>query len=83
MRTLRVFEHISLDGVIQLPGNTVESFALGDWTAPYRSPAGLAKMVELHGQGYDLLLGPFTPGREQDNVWVFDRTPSRRALGTD
>jgi dihydrofolate reductase len=65
MRTLRVFEHISLDGVIQLPGNTVESFSLGDWTAPYRSPAGLAKMVELHGQGYDLLLG-----RRTYDIWI-------------
>jgi dihydrofolate reductase len=56
---------MSLDGVIQLPGNTVEDFSLGNWTDPYRSPAGLAKVVELQGQGYDLLLG-----RRTYDIWT-------------
>jgi hypothetical protein len=42
MRKLKIFEHISLDGVIQLSGGPSEDgdFPYGDWTAPYRSPAG-------------------------------------------
>ena len=44
MRTIRIIEHISLDGVIQSSGGPLEDgdFPYGDWTAPYRSPAGLA-----------------------------------------
>ena len=59
MRPVRIFEHISLDGVIQVsagPGDDGE-FPYGDWTAPYRSPAGLAMMVTAYGERYDLLLG--------------------------
>lgn len=64
MRKLRIFEHMSLDGVIQMPGNTVEAYVHGDWTAPYRTPDGLARMVELHGEGFDLLLG-----RRTYDIW--------------
>jgi dihydrofolate reductase len=32
-------------------------FPYGDWTAPYRSPAGLAMMVAAYGERFDLLLG--------------------------
>jgi dihydrofolate reductase len=53
MRTIRVFEHISLDGVIEHE----DGYAYGAWTAPYRSPAGLAAVIEAHGTGFDLLLG--------------------------
>jgi dihydrofolate reductase len=53
MRTIRIFEHISLDGVIEHG----EGYAHGDWTAPYRSPAGRAMVLEAHGTGFDLLLG--------------------------
>lgn len=58
MRTLRIFEHISLDGVIQIfggPGD--DDLPYGDWTAPYRSPAGLAMLLEKYGERFDLLLG--------------------------
>jgi dihydrofolate reductase len=53
MRKIRIFEHISLDGVIEHEGD----YAYGAWTAPYRSPAGLALVLEAHGTGFDLLLG--------------------------
>jgi len=44
MRKLKIMEHISLDGVIQISaGPKADSdFPYGDWTAPYRSPAGCA-----------------------------------------
>lgn len=58
MRKLRIFEHISLDGVIQTSGTPNDSdFPYGDWTSPYRTPAGLALLVERYGQDYDLVLG--------------------------
>jgi dihydrofolate reductase len=58
MRKLRIFEHISLDGVIQVSGGPGEDdFPYGDWTAPYRSPAGLAMMLAAYGESFDLLLG--------------------------
>jgi dihydrofolate reductase len=58
MRTIRIFEHISLDGVIQVSGGPGEDdFPYGDWTAPYRSPAGLAMMLAAYGESFDLLLG--------------------------
>jgi len=55
MRKIRIFEHISLDGVIQSSGE--DNFPYENWTTPYRSPAGLATMVEKYGGRYDLLLG--------------------------
>ncbi|MBA4067454.1 MAG: deaminase [Isosphaera sp.] len=56
MRRIRVFAHVSLDGVIS-PGNDDSDFARGGWTAPYRSPAGAAAVAEAQGTGFDLLLG--------------------------
>ena len=53
MRKIRIFEHISLDGVIEHG----EDYAHGEWTAPYRSPAGLEAVVEAQGSIFDLLLG--------------------------
>jgi len=53
MRKIRIFEHISLDGVIEHG----QGYAHGDWTAQYRSPAGLAAVMEAYGTGFDLLLG--------------------------
>ena len=52
MRKLRIFEHISLDGVIEH-----DEGAYGAWTAPYRTPAGLAALLEAQGTSFDLLLG--------------------------
>ena len=53
MRKIRIFEHISLDGVIEQE----DGYAYGAWTAPFRSPAGLAAVLEAQGTGFDLLLG--------------------------
>jgi dihydrofolate reductase len=55
MRKLRIMEHISLDGVIQ--HEVGDGFAHGSWTTPYRTPAGLAAVVEAYGNSFDLLLG--------------------------
>jgi len=52
MRKIRIFEHISLDGVIEHDGD----YTYGAWTTPYRSPAGAAMLFEAYGPGFDLLL---------------------------
>jgi dihydrofolate reductase len=58
MRKLKIFEHISLDGVIQVRGSGVDGdYPYGDWTAPYRSPAGRDAVLALYGESFDLLLG--------------------------
>ena len=65
MRKLRIFEHISLDGVIQVraPGEDGD-YRYGDWTAPYRSPAGRDAVLAAHGESFDLLLG-----RRTYDIW--------------
>lgn len=55
MRTIRIMEHISLDGVIQHEDG--EGFTHGNWTTPYRNPAGLEAVLEAQGSHFDLLLG--------------------------
>jgi dihydrofolate reductase len=55
MRKIRIFEHISLDGVIQPEGD--DEFANGGWSAKYRSPEGAAALAAIQGPAYDLLLG--------------------------
>ncbi|HEY5791979.1 MAG TPA: dihydrofolate reductase family protein [Chthoniobacterales bacterium] len=59
MRKIRIFEHISLDGVIQPLGgpNEDSDYAHGGWKAPYRSAAGAEAIAEAQGKGFDLLLG--------------------------
>ena len=56
MRTLKIIEHISLDGVIQVSGEDGD-FPYDDWTAPYRTPAGRDALLAAHGERFDLLLG--------------------------
>lgn len=56
MRKLKIIEHISLDGVIQVSGEDGD-FPYGDWTAPYRTPAGRDAMMAAHGERFDLVLG--------------------------
>lgn len=65
MRKIRIFEHISLDGVIQIrtPGEDAD-YPYGDWTAPYRSPAGRDAVLAAQGESFDLLLG-----RRTYDVW--------------
>jgi dihydrofolate reductase len=66
MRRIRIFEHMSLDGVIEVSGGPADDsdFPYGDWTAPYRSPAGLAMMLAAYGGSFDLLLG-----RRTYDIW--------------
>jgi dihydrofolate reductase len=56
MRTLRIIEHISLDGVIQHSADGGD-FPYGDWNTPYRTPAGRDAVTAAHGERFDLLLG--------------------------
>ena len=56
MRKLRIIEHISLDGVIQV-SNDDGDFPYGDWKAPYRTPAGGDAILAAYGERFDLLLG--------------------------
>ena len=58
MRKVRILEHISLDGVIQHEND--ENFTYGNWTMPFRSPAGLEAVEEAQGNSFDLLLGRHT-----------------------
>jgi dihydrofolate reductase len=63
MRKLKIFEHISLDGVIQHSADG-DDFPYSDWTAPYRSPAGRDTVLALYGERFDLLLG-----RRTYDIW--------------
>ncbi|CAM3705428.1 dihydrofolate reductase family protein [Sphingobacterium prati] len=53
MRKIRIFEHISLDGVIEHDGD----YIYGAWTTAYRSPAGAEMLFQTYGPDFDLLLG--------------------------
>src|ERR1700761_7303817 len=55
MRKIRIFEHISLDGVIEPEGD--DELANGGWSSPYRSAVGAAALAETQGSRFDLLLG--------------------------
>ncbi len=59
MRRIRIFEHISLDGVISpgARGEYSDEFANGGWTASYRSPGGAGMVMQAQGERFDLLLG--------------------------
>ena len=62
MRTLKIIEHISLDGVIQSSGE--DDFPYSNWTVPYRTPEGRDAMLAAHGDKFDLLLG-----RRTYDIW--------------
>jgi dihydrofolate reductase len=58
MRKIRIFAHVSLDGVISPGGPNEDSdYAHGGWTAPYRTPAGAVAVAEAQGTTFELLLG--------------------------
>jgi dihydrofolate reductase len=58
MRKLKLFAHISLDGVIQVRDSGEDGdYPYGDWTAPYRRPDGRDAVLGAHGERFDLLLG--------------------------
>jgi len=63
MRQLKIIEHVSLDGVIQHSADGGD-FPYGDWTAPYRTPAGLNAVLAAQGESFDLLLG-----RRTYDIW--------------
>lgn len=63
MRKLKIIEHMSLDGVIQHTADGGD-FPYGDWTAPYRSPAGRDAVLAAQGDSFDLLLG-----RRTYDIW--------------
>ena len=63
MRKLRIFEHISLDGVIQHSADD-DDFPYSDWGAPYRTPAGRDAIIAAYGESFDLLLG-----RRTYDIW--------------
>jgi dihydrofolate reductase len=56
MRKLKIIEHISLDGVMQVTRDG-DDFPYGDWTVSYRTPAGRDAITAAHGENFDLLLG--------------------------
>jgi dihydrofolate reductase len=63
MRKLKIFEHISLDGVVQHSADDGD-FPYSDWTAPYRTPAGRDAVLAAYGGSFDLLLG-----RRTYDIW--------------
>jgi dihydrofolate reductase len=63
MRTLKVIEHISLDGVIQHSADG-DGFPYSDWSAPYRTAAGRDAVMAAHGERFDQLLG-----RRTYDIW--------------
>jgi len=63
VRKLRIFEHISLDGVIQHSADDSD-FPYSDWTASYRTPAGRDAIIAAYGESFDLLLG-----RRTYDIW--------------
>lgn len=63
MRTLRIMEHISLDGVIQHSADGGD-FPYSEWTVPYRTPAGRDAILAAYGTSFDLLLG-----RRTYDIW--------------
>lgn len=63
MRTLKIIEHVSLDGVIQHSADE-DDFPYSDWSAPYRTPAGRDAVMAAHGESFDLLLG-----RRTYDIW--------------
>jgi dihydrofolate reductase len=61
MRKIRVFAHMSLDGMIAAGGpNDDREYAQGGWTKPYRTQVRAATLAEAQGKSFDLLLGSRT-----------------------
>ncbi|MDX2003426.1 MAG: dihydrofolate reductase family protein [Chitinophagales bacterium] len=69
MRKITILEHMSLDGVIQAPGGPEEDldggFEYGGWSAPFAEAAIGNKVLEIHAQPFDLLLG-----RRTYDIWA-------------
>jgi dihydrofolate reductase len=54
-RKISVFAYVSLDGVMQPPGD--DDYANGGWMNAYRSDAGAKAVAEAQGERFDLLIG--------------------------
>lgn len=69
MRKLTVAEFITLDGVIQSPGDPEEDpihgFRFGGWIVPYHDDAIDQAVKDLYGQPFELLLG-----RRTYDIWA-------------
>jgi dihydrofolate reductase len=63
-RTLKIIEHVSLDGVAQ-HSTDENGFSYDGWPAPYRTPAGRDAVTAAHGDSFDLLLG-----RRTYDIWA-------------
>jgi hypothetical protein len=74
MRKLKITEHISLDGSVQVSGDGDEGFPYSDWTAAYRTPEGRDAVLAEFGERFDLVLG-----RRTYDVWS-GFWPKRRAV---
>jgi dihydrofolate reductase len=59
MRTIRIIEHITLDGIIQAPGGPGEDgdYPYGGWAGPHADHGGGEAIVKAQGEHFDLLLG--------------------------
>jgi dihydrofolate reductase len=61
MRTIRIIEHVSLDGVVQAPGGPEEDrsngFNHGGWAFPHHDEETGAAIDAAQGEEFDLLLG--------------------------
>lgn len=69
MRKITVFEHISLDGVIQARGGPEEvtsgSFAYGGWATPYSDDVIGAALIKQMNMPFELLVG-----RKTFEIWA-------------
>jgi dihydrofolate reductase len=69
MRKIIVFEHITLDGIIQSPGgpeeDTSNGFAYGGWSMPYSDDRIGAALIKKMNAPFDLLLG-----RKTFDIWA-------------
>ncbi|HXE08059.1 MAG TPA: hypothetical protein VN612_09190 [Acidobacteriaceae bacterium] len=70
MRKLKIMEHMSLDGVIEVGAD----FVYGDWTGPYRAPEGLQTVMARYGERFDLLLGRKTYD-DWSGFWAEGKSP--------
>jgi dihydrofolate reductase len=80
MRTIKIIEHISLDGVIQAPGGVNEDgdYPYGGWTVPFRDFAAREVIVAAHDKRFDLLLG-----RRTYDIWSGFWPKAERSLLAD
>ena len=72
MRKLKIIEHISLDGVIQHSADD-DGFPYGDWTAPYRTPAGRDAIMRQQNLSLPTVRKVLNGARSR----ALDRTSSR------